>query len=628
MLLQREKAVTDPDFLRTVDQANARCDGVLQPHVDRMWEQAAKASGNDGDVLSEWLTRSLITENYRAAQKAAMIQMNRLKTHDAFIQAVWCNYLASLFLLDEAQVAERQLFASMAYRFLSKAAVETLEACKKLLVWGNYDALGAGKRENVDFTFALPASASLRTLQNLVDVELYMAVFKSQNRFQEALDFLFPENGSASLARGLRGTNILTTGVIELLTRSEQWLRLYSLTRDILMDSSIARGVVQNGKARWHCGTLGDDWIVWRAYVLAIHRIDTPKIREEYKADAAVFGRLNARHQLLAHLELLTFGPSSTYQDELILAIKSYLSRFEERSSTTRDLKRYIERLPYTARLKLVGGLSTSPYRDQLANGQADDHETSWDSSWIGKEMNSLKMEYMAVIASSKSSTNLDLLQSFVSNCLRLYRLSLSVPLPKGGFTERRCGDDAAILAALACTHLYTLKQSTPLLCAILILEELLSSSRHNYSAQVLLICLLMHYGSVTKAHEWYDKLEIKNIQQLTLSWMLSPRLGTIYPQKISKHTFDPSRVLLRPISWMLRFEDSAQEATLEYLKRQEYCQLLSHCRLRYKYANSTSRFVLHSQYLSVVSGTEAPVDESWRVLGRPHSNPCDEKLA
>lgn len=153
---------------------------------------------------------------------------------------------------------------------------------------------------------------------------------------------------------------------------------------------------------------------------------------------------------------------------------------------------------------------------------------------WITSEINALKLEYHTVVSRDDNSYRQDLLTDFISNCLRLYKLSLDFDfqLP---ISDRRPGDDAGMLAAMGLVRLYRTRarnvhHSNALLRSVIVLEHVLLHSKHNYDALLILVRLYMFLGAGSLAIERYSRLSIKNIQHATISWVLYTRISTIHP--------------------------------------------------------------------------------------------------
>ena len=186
---------------------------------------------------------------------------------------------------------------------------------------------------------------------------------------------------------------------------------------------------------------------------------------------------------------------------------------------------------------------------------------------WITSEINTLKMEYYLVISRDWNTHRVDLLATFVSSCLRLYKVSLDfgVELP---VSDRRPGDDAALLAAMGLIRLFKAGVKCSLLQSIVILEHTLLQSKHNYDALLILVRLYMFLGAGSLAMERYDRLSIKNVQHATISWVLYTRLSTIHPyparyptNRRTEKLIDPLEQTLQSLEWFKSAENLAQKS-------------------------------------------------------------------
>lgn len=173
---------------------------------------------------------------------------------------------------------------------------------------------------------------------------------------------------------------------------------------------------------------------------------------------------------------------------------------------------------------------------------------------WLTREINALKLDYNLVISRNDDSLPTKLLPMFINNCLRLYHLSLHIgfDLP---VSDRRPGDDAALLAAMGLIRLYNRDKGKPyasniaLFRSIVILEYILSNSKHNYDALLLLVRLCMHFGAGSLAIERYSRLSIKNMQHATISWALFAHMSTIHPQPTKFSSADgKSQTIVNPL--------------------------------------------------------------------------------
>ena len=171
---------------------------------------------------------------------------------------------------------------------------------------------------------------------------------------------------------------------------------------------------------------------------------------------------------------------------------------------------------------------------------------------------------------------NMDLLEAFVSNCLRLYEVSLSLA-PTLPVSERYPGDDAAILAAMGCIHMHANGNRSALLRSAFILEKLLLHSKHNYDAILIIVRVYLYLGASTKALEHYSKLDIKNIQFQTLAWIVLDRVSTLHPHKSTKKAqpFDPAHLLEEAVAWILKSEAQIRSTFPKYFENDSYINLI-----------------------------------------------------
>ena len=171
-------------------------------------------------------------------------------------------------------------------------------------------------------------------------------------------------------------------------------------------------------------------------------------------------------------------------------------------------------------------------------------------------DINSLKLDYHFIISRNEHGDQSDLLPVFVATCLRLYNayLLLHVELPQ---SDRGSADDAAILAAMALILMYHRGDKKALLRSIVVLEYLLSHSKHNYDALLILVRLYMYLGAGSLAMDRYTRLSVKNIQHTSISWILFTRISTIHPWPATitvgdsaMTTFDPLLEMEDAIDW------------------------------------------------------------------------------
>ncbi len=127
-------------------------------------------------------------------------------------------------------------------------------------------------------------------------------------------------------------------------------------------------------------------------------------------------------------------------------------------------------------------------------------------------------------------------------------------------------------------------------------MEELVARSPHNYDGLIVLVRLYMFQGAVTRAFDNYKRLDLKNMQHLSFSWILFPRISTNFPLKSRKHPFSPKVEMNAVTSWLKRADENARRWSLEFLQQGEYCHLLSHVDLQDCIARSVSSALLWTE--------------------------------
>ena len=213
-------------------------------------------------------------------------------------------------------------------------------------------------------------------------------------------------------------------------------------------------------------------------------------------------------------------------------------------------------------------------------------------------EINVLKLDYSIVVSQQSNLSDVALLEAFIGNCLRLYRISRPIgsSLP---VSERRPGDDAAILAAMGCVHLYKNGQKAALLRCAIILEILLSDSKHNYDALLIIIRVYFYLGAIPRALEFYGRLDIKHMQYQTLSWIIFSRMSTIHPHPIMDKAnasiikFDPASAIDKTVRWILKNEKQMKSGVSLFLDNGGYVNLLDHLKTLSKLEASSYKCTL-----------------------------------
>lgn len=215
-----------------------------------------------------------------------------------------------------------------------------------------------------------------------------------------------------------------------------------------------------------------------------------------------------------------------------------------------------------------------------------------------------MKFDYHFVI-SRDDNINLDgLLPAFVCNCVRLYKSSLQYDfkLPP---SDRLPGDDAAILAAMALIRMYRLRHVYPtwacsLLRSVALLEFVNNKSPHNYDILLILVRIYMYLGAGSLALGLWTKLAVKNMQNMTVSWMLFTRLSTIHPYPVTVPgidrqliTVDPLEEAVTALNWHQRASQLSLQSTDAFLKNGQWVMELDALEAKSALQNGFSRLML-----------------------------------
>ena len=300
------------------------------------------------------------------------------------------------------------------------------------------------------------------------------------------------------------------------------------------------------------CHTTAD----WRSYV---DRTDT--IIDQYCR-----GRISHNATLASvKLQSIKTGKDIDQQKLLVSTCREYFGRYCTKVTCFQDLRPYVAGLDRQNRADLLEAMRS--YALDLRPA-IDAHDVSisltpvvmdfahcWQAArlhWVTAETNAMKFEYHFIVSRDDNTQLDDLLPAFVSNCVRLYKCSLQYDfrLPP---SDRLPGDDAAILAAMALVRMYRLRHVSPgwaysLLRSVALLNFAHSKSPHNYDILLILIRIYMYLGTASLALELWNKLSVKNLQNLTVSWMLFTRLSTLHPHPVRVPGVDKQMITIDPL--------------------------------------------------------------------------------
>lgn len=189
------------------------------------------------------------------------------KRRQPFFWVILSSYLVSTAKCTSGR--ETQFYRDMAHRLLSKAAAdvpqEDLTADIKSI-----------DLENSNIDGSKGSSNPPRTLHNSNDLRLLVRVFKSQGRYQEALDILNDPRTGLKSSIGANSWDLVLEK-LDLQRQCEMWEEQWNFCHNLLADALPAEATYSEKHGPLGYGHFGDDWKVWDAIVTACQKIKTSK---------------------------------------------------------------------------------------------------------------------------------------------------------------------------------------------------------------------------------------------------------------------------------------------------------------------------------------------------------------
>ncbi|KAL3468340.1 N-acetyltransferase B complex non catalytic subunit-domain-containing protein [Aspergillus heterothallicus] len=495
-LCKAEPAVTDLDTLDILYETLQRMSG----HEDTMrsiWERAAKAKPQDIDIQTRWFEYAFEKDDWKSAQKAAMsLQNNFPKKRNYYI---WAIFLCHLLAVDEASSEmDRKLFGTLAYRMVSKAAESVPADPKELL-------------------------SPPRAIQSAEELLLLVKIFESQGRHSEIVKILESEN--LGIKSKMVQNDWSFIGVkLSSLEKAEMWIEGLSYTKELLAIPSTEeeKKAIQER----------DDWAVWHLLVTATRNINSTETTSETQGfiDKFIAAQPKSRNARLAYLDLThsAFQSGSVTQEDLLSACQSYFDHNKNKLYCFSDLLAYLPSLSKDAVLKFVDHASKA----------AEQSEGAGPFKGVAI-INALKIEYCFLMSSNAENVSREIVEQFVSRCLKAYREAERPDQSDAPSTiESQPSDDLCVLAAMALIRFSSgwtpsKQQGIPdvmLIRAAAILERLIVDSPHNYQGLLLVVRLYLRLGAGSLALKAFSKLSVKQLQFETVAHNLFTRLSTIHP--------------------------------------------------------------------------------------------------
>ncbi|KAF8416699.1 N-acetyltransferase B complex non catalytic subunit-domain-containing protein [Tirmania nivea] len=569
----------------------------------KVWEGAVKAKPGDERMAREWVFGCLRGRDWRGMQKAAMhLQKQFPKRREYYFWAVMSCLLLHNSLPETSN--ERKLFGMLAYRMIIKSRDEVPPEANNAL---------------------LPT----RAIQNAQEVHLLLSIIacaspqqSPRDRALEALSILNSKNLGLESAISKGDYLGLLRKKLSLLNEVGKWHVLWEFCGGLLQK---AREPEEFAKSE--LPMIGDDWALWENYLnatgeLLVAKGDLPDgvDRKSLKLETLKTvlgyvqigdGKKATRNSELALVKLASLfhgqeeeGPEGA--PKLVEACKRYFDTVGSKNCCFEDLGRYVEMFREEEQQEFLSYLKS---KETNSEGEVT-------ASRIAEQINIQKFIYFLRISPLPLNIPADLaisddfgeyfkdlklsdstpeileqslittLIQFAATNMQIYLSALTPSLSSSlMITDNQYGDDAALLAVMALLRLWKLKDENsgvPLLRAILILETLLTKSKHNYQALLLLTRLYHLIGApyLAASSEVWGRLNVKQIQTDTLGHWLLTRGSTIFPGQINGNADLTSGTdLVRHLNRCLRIYDlnrkQTPDMTVMALDRGTYGQIL-----------------------------------------------------
>ena len=284
-----------------------------------------------------------------------MYQKNFPKERHPFFLAIVSSHLAGISL--KASETDRKLFTPLAYRLLSKSAT---------------DAVDYERSPDKD------RSKYVRALQCTGDVQLLVAIYRSQGRYAEAIAVLDdPRIGLGSRICGRSWD--LVREKIELYALCELWENLWAFCRDILVDARADSLHDAEYSPRFGYGVFGDDWKAWSGLMTASARIATTEFvlwppnppeteayinrNVEFTVDLCKSYCAQTTPSRNGHLALMAYRslrhvPSDDTNDNFRISCRDYFQQYYSKPVCFDDMYLHVHNLPLSQQAALLSEIS------------------------------------------------------------------------------------------------------------------------------------------------------------------------------------------------------------------------------------------------------------------------------
>ncbi|EPS42684.1 hypothetical protein H072_3309 [Dactylellina haptotyla CBS 200.50] len=464
--------------------------------------------------LKEWYNSCMKACDWAGMQKAAMMLQKQFPNNRVYY--FWA--IAACFIMvvacDDDRRSSVALFGTLASRMISKAASE----------------IPAGKE-------AVP----IRSIRTAAELQLFYEVL-SFTKTEDAELVKHLESPTTGFNSRLGSDNYwdLWWLLMEAKLRQREFKDVNDHCHSVLSTGSVP-DVPADGTGLDHkkvSTVWKDDWKVWSGYVTSAVEmgINDPDDSQFSRAAALLADKMQldepaSRNALVATLKfsaLCSPHANLTRKEGVVSLLEACVVFFVKqggKSSCYDDFRPYVEQLTPSERRTL--------FQNIVEHCKSKDLE---DQDLSVKELTGLVREQCSFLKYWFWMDTTEALDDFAGECLNLYKTTLKVDIDLL-VTDMPIGDEFLLLVAksLLCKYAASRMQDPlPVKIAIIVLEHLLTKSKHNYTALLLLVRLYSIIGALTCATVEYQRLSIKQIQNDSLSHHILTRLSTLLPFSIS----------------------------------------------------------------------------------------------
>ncbi|KAI9791920.1 MAG: hypothetical protein M1833_001302 [Piccolia ochrophora] len=556
-LAEKDPAITEKTVLLVLQQAlsnvdaSGRVGGEGQSSaelVNKLWERAVKSKPKDEELCRDWFFSAFMAQDWRSAQKAAMnLQKSFLQKREYFFWAILCCHM--LHESHDASESEHKLFGTLAYRMISKAASDVPSDPGTLLSPG-------------------------RTVQTPQELQMLVSIYRAQGHTKELVTLLQSSNLGTS-SRVAKGDWSLIRSQLDILEVEGLWQDEWDICKRMLDGTEYGPRDEMRLDDDQRSNVNGDDWRVWQGLVRSSGKINTEKTR-------------NAR---LAQMDLASSIDSTSDQQErkqpdLLSLCKDYFDDYGTQSYGFNDFRPYVEKLSGREQLELCQHMEACI----SCLESADDADEVVRKRLAVARITSLKFDFSIRVFITNGQWEKSLIVQFILDCMKAHEVLIATS-DEDKEIHNQSGDDACVLAVMALIHLSKSEsaEATPEAISIRtfqaasLLDRLLSRSKHNYQASLLLVRLNSLLGSGSMAIQTYHQLSIKQIQNDTLAHNLYSRISTIHPRSITtsdttmeKQDQDPGAGLAKALDFYDRSASKIPKMSKLALEQGSYNQIHS----------------------------------------------------